>query len=364
MAFRLRRPARGPASPPRGLNPGLVRRLESLFGEVQIANEGERAVFGPATRDPNTGRPRANLTAHGECYYVRCPYCASPKKCWVNHRYGTRDPKTGEELRSLAGCFKDCFADWENRRDFYEQVCGFAHPSVREAIFAVDESAGVEPEPVEACMPGDCTLLDALPDDHPAREYLRGRRFDPDELACDYYLSYCETAAPEFEKATGRLIIPVYIGGELVSWQARRLDGRKELKYFNMPGPKLKRFCYCIDRARRCDHLVLVEGVTNAWRIGPEAVALFGKTLSAHQERTVVSWHEEAGGPVVVALDRGAEKEREKIVERLGPRLGPSLAVLEFPDDRDAADYSRPAIRRMIAQAAPTFPLRPKRGDS
>lgn len=98
-----------------------------------------------------------------------------------------------------------------------------------------DEHGNLVPE-----GPGHTVPLSALPDDHPAREYLRQRGYDPDLLEKQYGVEYCDEALPEDRSVgrfysklpggyknspQGRIIFPILDAkGIKRGWQARAID--------------------------------------------------------------------------------------------------------------------------------------------
>ena len=58
--------------------------------------------------------------------------------------------------------------------------------------------------------------------------------------------------------------------------------------------------------------LVVVEGPSDVWRLGSNAVALFGKSISVPPVALLVSHF--AGRPIVVVLDHDAQREAQSAV--------------------------------------------------
>ena len=115
-----------------------------------------------------------------------------------------------------------------------------------------------------------------------ASAYLQGRKFDPVKLA--------ETWGFKFTGPVGkykfRIIAPIYHDGRLVSYQGRDYTGKSDLRY---------KACAKEDEVRdhknclygswlvREKHVVVVEGIADAWRFGPGAVATFGISFTDAQ---------------------------------------------------------------------------------
>lgn len=110
---------------------------------------------------------------------------------------------------------------------------------------------------------------------HRHREYLISRDFDPEKLEKIWEL-----------QGTGpnggykhRIIAPIYFKGQLVSYQGRDITGCHELKYKACSKYREvlehKNTLYGIDLVKG-NSIVIVEGITDTWRLGPGSVATFG----------------------------------------------------------------------------------------
>lgn len=108
-----------------------------------------------------------------------------------------------------------------------------------------------------------------------ARLYLESRNFDPDVMEIVWKLQ----STGNFGAMKYRIYIPIYLNGRVVSWQCRDITGRSQLRYLGQTQEKEilsnKETLYGIDSTfgKSC---VIVEGVTDVWRLGPGAVATFG----------------------------------------------------------------------------------------
>lgn len=367
-------------SVPKVMNPALFSLLTSRFGPVRIANPLEPAAYGSTFVTAN-GHRHTRLVVKGEHYQVNCPYCGDRRsRLYVNHLYGTNDPATGKPMRGLVYCFNaDCLSDPRNIQDFESRLFGwknrYADEYRRSAAAAVRAAEENELGPDEGrvfSLPGECVTVDTLDRTHPAVQYLEDRGFDPVELGRDWSVSYCQRCTGWDWLAEGRLVIPVLRGGEVHGWQARYL-GEIDWKAAEIPKyyfPKRfakARYLYNQDQANKHPVVVACEGVTDAWTIGPEAVALFGKTVSHFQLQELRTWAARGGG-VVLLLDpdarlnhkRGPEVAAEKwrlMTSHLREELNGKLAVVELPEGRDPAQYGRPILRSIVAEACRTAGL-------
>jgi len=112
-----------------------------------------------------------------------------------------------------------------------------------------------------------------------ARRYLIRRRFLPNRLEKIWQL---RSTGPEGGKYKYRIIIPVFMDGRLLSFQARDYTGKASIPYLAPPNSQIKRLIYGWDYVMD-GSAVVVEGVTDAWRIGPGAVATFGTGWTPEQ---------------------------------------------------------------------------------
>ena len=111
------------------------------------------------------------------------------------------------------------------------------------------------------------------------RQYLASRDFDPDFLEVRYELMGTVNAGAY----AGRVMIPIFVNGVMVSYQGRTIIKgveprykacRRELELIDH-----RELLYDLDNAHG-DAVMVVEGVTDAWRLGDGAVATFGTSLS------------------------------------------------------------------------------------
>ena len=115
-------------------------------------------------------------------------------------------------------------------------------------------------------------------------------------------------------KLEGRIVIPVYVEGEMKSYTARTFIG-SDLRYFT--GKKkdgwapINQYVYGLDRVEQQDHVVLVEGVFDAfslWEHFP-VCALFGKSATKSQAVRILSKYPSS---VTVLLDPKSDKESQE----------------------------------------------------
>lgn len=338
-------------------NPELYSALVNRFGTVLISNEGQRMISHKIPDPYERGKYKEVILEPGENYRVNCPYCGDARhRLYVHYRWNTK-LRTGEIYgRNLIHCFnEECNTyTFEDELQAYLRGTPVIDRSVEAELKHVSRF-----EPVD--LPGFCIPLDQLPNDHPAVSYVRDRRkFDPGYVAKAWGVHYCQSCAEDehgFVPGTkalvrlvlGRLIIPIYRSGMLVGWQARAL-GDHQIKYYTMPGLHVGQLIYNSDRSRNYDFGVIVEGVMDAWRVGLQSGALFGKKMSWRQRELAVAYW--GNGALCLMLDSDATEDMDRIQQMINPdsfRWG--SFCLELPG-KDPADMDHETIWGLIASYA------------
>lgn len=186
------------------------------------------------------------------------------------------------------------------------------------------------------------------------RRYLEGRGFDPDELAAEWGVlgtgpvSYLDEVSYRH-----RVLVPILWEGREVSFQARDATDRAERKYMACPTLREavhhKDVLYMHPSAARGRAAVVVEGMTDVWRLGRRAVALFGIQYKDEQVAQLARLFDR----VVVAFD-GGERAARLQARRLAAQLdacGVRADVENLPPGVDpggmSADDARHLVREM-----------------
>jgi hypothetical protein len=117
--------------------------------------------------------------------------------------------------------------------------------------------------------------------------YLKKRGFShPQDLVETYGL---QGTGPVGEY-NHRIVAPIFLKGRLVSYQARDITGKSQLPYKACAEENEvlhhKHLLYAEDLVPG-DTVVVVEGIVDAWKLGPGAVATFGIGFSIEQVRRI-----------------------------------------------------------------------------
>ena len=358
------------------LNQPLYDALVISFRDVGIVHEGEprRVRYSPDYSRP--GKLKAQVVQHGEGYAVNCPICDDRRqRLTVNHQFGVPDPKTGSRNHHLLHCFNEkCHNQPMNCRTFYGRLrdAGYRHGIVLAPTSRADDTH--QPVRRDVRLPKGTIPLHKLPTDHPACLYLRQRRFDPVELAIRWGVGYCEESPDTTPEFSDRIVIPIYAvkddptGGEghfdisLAGWQARAIGdvAYGERKYLFLDRLQTSRLLYGLPEAIHTGGpIVICEGVTDCWRIGPGALAMFGKREHLPRDHVCLLNKYVPGRPIVILLDRDARHEanglrRQLRTARSGLDGDCRVVVANLPDGRDdPGDATRRKLLGTIA-AGPT----------
>lgn len=349
------------------LNPDLHSRLVQRFGHVEITNAGMALVWGAAFQRPADGKPGRSLRQGGEEYRVNCPRCSDTRKrLYINHAWGVWDAETESDNLWLVNCYNEgCFDSFAARKQLYDSLY-LLQPRVAAKQLRPGK---VQPRTVhEQSPPGPTIRIDELAERdprHPAVVFLQERGFDCDRLGRIYHVGYCSDS--HYGLASNRIIIPVYDRGLYVGWQARYIgDPPKGVpRYWTSPGMPRRLLAYNFDVAVQHQTVVIVEGPTDVWQFGPQALALFGKTMHADLVTRLKCALNRLGNnqTIVVLLDpdqdaREKEKGRRHHIDVLAEQLGDRhlfagrVVPVWLPSGTDPGGLDRQFMRDSIRQAA------------
>lgn len=107
------------------------------------------------------------------------------------------------------------------------------------------------------------------------RKYLRGRKYDPDHIEQFWHVGGIGLAS----RLAWRLFIPIELEGKTVSWTTRAVGDVPHSQRYRTAKPEeeaipAKSLLYGGDHVRHA--VIVTEGPTSAWRLGPGAVATLG----------------------------------------------------------------------------------------
>ncbi len=176
-----------------------------------------------------------------------------------------------------------------------------------------------------------------------ARQYVKRRGFDPEEMALKGW-GYCTKG-----KYFGYIIIPFYIGGRLIYYNARRYLGSGP-KYNN---PSIEEFgigksliMYNSDALGLYTNVYLLEGAINAETIGDEAMATGGKKISHYQVSMILK--SDIKGLIII-LDPDAMEDAFRV--GLEVAFHKRVKVIKLPEELDVNDIGKDKTMALVKKS-------------
>ena len=130
------------------------------------------------------------------------------------------------------------------------------------------------------------------------KKYLERRGFDPEKLEKKWKLKQTGPISFLGKISYGnRIIIPIYWGGQLVSFQTRDITERSSKRYLACPMKREvihhKHIVYGNEEKwGKYPALIVVEGVVDVWKLGTSAVATFGTSFTMKQVLALAKIHD------------------------------------------------------------------------
>lgn len=272
------------------------------------------------------------------CLTIHCPCC--PEDDPDPSRHGNLDPATGK------------YSCWR---------CKGSHPAVviaragRISVNAATELIRKNSVGENSVKEGPVTYAETikLPGSQKPSElhtkYLESRGLDVEEL-CFYHGIRFTGMMEKWEGVDWgyRVIIPVFdIKGKLVSFQGRGIFKQQDPRYLFPPKEKQvrdsKTLLYGANLCKPNNPLLVVEGVVDAWKLGPGAVCTFGSSVTKEQILEMSRWKK-----VFLAFDHeptaiGHARDVAKELSALGVEaylVNTDFGLKEDGEVRDIGDLS------------------------
>jgi len=177
------------------------------------------------------------------------------------------------------------------------------------------------------------------------RRYLRERGYRPRILAEEWGLM----GTGPIGGYKFRIIAPIFHQGRMVSYLGRDITNKSTLKYKACPGEdeiiNHKNILYGLDSVRG-HSVIIVEGVTDVWRLGPGAVATFGQEWSMPQVRLLKEFPRRF---ILFDSEKQAQKEARKLAGALAGFSG-STEIITLTEASDPGELSEDAARKLMRE--------------
>jgi hypothetical protein len=236
-------------------------------------------------RDYNIKHSQEGKHARPGWVQLHCPFCA-----------GSQDWHLGINITwEYGNCYR---CGWKSLSNIIQKVlqCNTAS-----ALQVLNKYLGRNsrllasslPKGALACTASEVSVplgTSAMSERH--KRYLHDRRFDPELLEQEWGL----LGTGPVGEYRFRIIAPITFNGRLVSYQGRDITGKSSLKYMAcklaLEVVHHKDMLYGMDvvPGRK---VVVVEGITDVWRLGPGAVATFGTSFLPTQVKLLIDRYDE-----------------------------------------------------------------------
>lgn len=244
---------------------------------------------------------------------------------------------------NLAKGFVSCYRCGSHRlNETLVELLKLSYPQVKKLLGNVDTVR----EKVVVSKRGKLVIPKGVGEMLPAhRRYLKGRGFDPDELARLWHVQGIGQAA----RLGWRIFMPWELRGEVVSWTTRAISDTASIRYLSASEEEEilnhKELLYGEDLVR--GHAIgVVEGQPDAWAGGPGFVATGGTSFTRAQVLRMSRYLR-----VVVCFDAEDDAQRRaRALQNELSALVPEVfnVVLDYKDLAVAPEKERRAVRQTV----------------
>lgn len=360
------------------LNQALYDALTVVFKErPRVMNEGDRAsIIYPPPRvsfiEDDVTIIRSDYITGGEEYAVNCPFCKDKRHRLTFHYLWDTEIVTGSlKYRCTydkVRCFnEECQKHQPNKLSIINWLRAAMKNDNRVEAAAVSATENeVDENLLKNQVPMPANVLDITSPELPyyAKNYwlgtdeVKGERGFTVKHLQDFgikfaYLPYpIKLGAPPCKQVV--TILPVVQNGDYWFHQIRLIPiqgdirngyetdqfGEQLPKYIIPKGSRKNWALYNIDNARYYNTVYVVEGVTDVMRVGPSAIARFGKTMSRAQLTTMNRLL--AGKHIVIVPDTDDEEAMEQAIKQKTMLESSGnfkkVTLLELPSGMDPGD--------------------------
>ncbi len=172
------------------------------------------------------------------------------------------------------------------------------------------------------------------------KKYLRSRNFDVKHIQKTWQIKGIGMHA----SLAWRIFIPIFYQREIVSWTTRSVSPDNPKRYLTAPkeheAVPAKSLLYGEDYATHA--IIICEGPTDVWRIGPGAVATMGLGYSQAQVEKIVKYPKRA---ICFDNEPDAQKRAKRLCDDTSTFAGDTYNIVL--DGKDAAESSDKAIWKL-----------------
>jgi DNA primase len=175
----------------------------------------------------------------------------------------------------------------------------------------------------------------------PHHNYLESRGFNPYHI----FQKYKVNCVGPIGKYNNSIIVPFFKNGRIVTFAAADITRQAENKYTYLNREKsispIGSTLYNVDNA--IDTIIVVEGITDVWRLGDGAVAIGRKKFTSWQVKRLLKFKR-----IFIMLDADATDMAEQLASNLGMFSDVTLLELNSGDPADLSDDEVKEIKKDI----------------
>jgi len=180
-----------------------------------------------------------------------------------------------------------------------------------------------------------------------AKEYLISRNFDPNYLASEWGL----LSTGHLGNFKFRILAPIYLKGQLISYQCRDITGKSKNPYKGCPIEEsvyfLKYTLYGFDKAIAKKRCAVVEGLTDNWRLGQGAIATFSMNFMPQQVLMLAKYFDNIF--IMYDAEDHAQEQADKLYHQLTVYYNKNVEILTLPEG-DPGDLSNDEAKYIMKE--------------
>lgn len=181
-----------------------------------------------------------------------------------------------------------------------------------------------------------------------AKQYLINRDFDPSKLVSEWGL----LSTGHIGEYKFRILAPIYLKGQLISYQCRDITGKSPIPYKGCPIEEsvynLKYSLYGFDKAILKKRCVVVEGLIDNWRLGPGVVATFSMKFTPQQVLMLARNFDQIF--IMYDAEVDAQEQADKLYYQLRG-YGKEAEILGLPDGiEDPGELSNDQAKEIMKE--------------
>lgn len=277
---------------------------------------------------------------------IDCPFCGADKHLGVN---------TNSGVVNCWVCNFDGLKKWPSLVSILSKITNLNFSKIRNLMNEFGWGEHYYPSFSEdnglsdfGKLPKACTIISANDINcSKAIKYLNKRNFDY-SITEKYNLMISQSTY-----YIGRIIIPIYFEDKLVSFTSRDYTGRQDNRYKNAPlfmsTERIKNMLYNYDNAKEYEHIYLLEGPTDVWRMGSDSMSVFKSSLSLKQRNILLKLSKKSLNSITIIFDPMASMRAYIAADDLSPFIK-NIKVVRLEGEKDVADRTRDEILEIESQ--------------